>query len=93
MARRLLSILAIAFTVLAAWTVYVNVIKDDTPVRAEAERVARERAGCTAACKMTRMEGSRGVLNEQVQITFEGKSPVLITCSRPYIGFGAYACH
>jgi hypothetical protein len=92
MARRLLGFLAVVITGLVLWTVYANVIKDDAPVRAEAERVARDRAGCGSACKLTRMEGNRGAFNEQIQFVFDGKPPLLVECSRPYIGFGAYTC-
>lgn len=98
--RRAWTVILVVVLGLAAWAVYANILSDDTAVRAQAEAVARDKAGCGKDCKLSRMEGSRGLLNEQIQFTFDvpGKSPtgdkgaVLVECKRAYLAFGAYRC-
>jgi hypothetical protein len=74
------------------WSVYSNVLADDTAVRQMAETHARASAGCGAKCVVRKMEGSRGLLNEQIQFEFADGTKVLVECKRKYIGFGAYSC-
>jgi len=85
-------VFVIAFLALTAVTAYRNVFADDAAVRAKAEALARDRAGCGASCALTRTEGSRGVLTETLEYTFVHAGVITVTCRRPYIAFGDYAC-
>ena len=90
--QRIAWALVIAFLLLTMWTAYHNVFSDDAAVRAQAEKLARDKAGCGASCLLTRTEGSRGVLTETLEYTFQHAGVVTVTCRRPYIAFGDYAC-
>jgi hypothetical protein len=57
-----------------------------------AEERARATAGCGAKCVLKRMEGNRGLLNEQIQFEFADGLKILVECKRAYIAFGAYSC-
>jgi hypothetical protein len=83
-----LSLLVIAGAVAA----YMNLFSDDAAVRTQAEAVARKKVSCTEGCKMTRMEGSRGILSETISFTFSRGVSTTVTCRRQYIAVGAYAC-
>ena len=89
--RRAWTVILVVAIGVVGWAVYSNILSDDTALRAQAEVVAREKAGCGKECKLSRMEGSRGLLNEQIQFTFD-KSVVLVECRRAYVAFGAYRC-
>ena len=91
MAQRIGWALAIAFLVLCAVTAYRNVFADDSAVRAKAETLARDAAGC-GDCKATRIEGKRGVISESFEFTMQNGAGVAVSCRRPYIAFGDYAC-
>ena len=86
------------FVVLAAalgltgWMIYANVFSDDSAVRARAEQLARETAGCGAKCNLVRIDGSRGVLAERIGFNFKDVGMVAVTCRRAYLAFGDYAC-
>ena len=80
------------FLGLSIWTAYTNVFSDDTAVRARADKLAREKAGCGDACKMVRTEGSRGILEERLEYTYTRMGVVTVSCRRPYIAFGEYVC-
>jgi hypothetical protein len=88
----------IVFVVLAAvlgltgWMVYANVLSDDTAVRARAEQLARETAGCGAKCNLVHLDGSRGMFIERLGFNFKDVGMVAVTCHRAYIAFGDYAC-
>ena len=45
---------------------------------AEAEKLARATAGCGDACKLSRMEGSRGIINETISFTFQGAGAIRV---------------
>jgi hypothetical protein len=77
---------------LCLWTVYANVLSDDVAVRATAELAARAKAGCGEKCSLSRMEGSRGAFKETIEFSFRDAGTVIVTCKRPYIAFGDYAC-
>ena len=85
--------LAFAFALLAltAFTAYRNVLADDSAVRTMAEKRARDTAGC-GDCKTTRIEGKRGMLSESFDFTMQNDTAVAVSCRRPYIAFGDYAC-
>ena len=91
MLQRVSWILIIAVLVLIAWTTYRNVFADDAAVRAQAEKLAREKIGCTD-CPLTRTEGSRGILSDTLSYTFSTKGSIVVTCRRAYIAFGDYGC-
>ena len=82
----------IAFLALTVFTAYRNVFADDAAVRAQAEKAGRDKAGCGTNCRLTRTEGSRGILTETLEYTFQHAGIVTVTCRRAYIAFGDYAC-
>jgi len=84
--------IVIGLLVLVAWTAYRNVFADDSAVRARAERLARDTAGCGASCTFARLEGSRGIISETITYTLHPTGTVTVTCRRAYIAFGDYAC-
>ncbi len=91
MAQRIGWVFVIALIALMAFIVYRNVLADDSAVRAMAETLARDTAGC-GDCKATRIEGKRGVVSESFEFTMQNGAGVAVSCRRPYIAFGDYAC-
>jgi len=89
MAQRIGVALVIALIAVSAFTVYRNVLADDSAVRAMAETLAHDTCH---DCKTTRIEGKRGVLGESFEFTMQNGAGVAISCRRPYIAFGEYAC-
>jgi hypothetical protein len=90
--QRITWAIVIALLVLVAVTAYRNVFADDSAVRTRAEKLGRETAGCANDCKVTRLEGSRGMLSETLTYTFQSGATVVVKCRRAYIAFGDYAC-
>jgi hypothetical protein len=88
-AKRIGWLLGFALIALVAITVYRNVLSDDSAVRAMAQQVAH--AGC-GDCKAVRIEGKRGVLGESFEFTMQNGTGIAVSCRRPYIAFGDYAC-
>jgi hypothetical protein len=91
MAQRVGLAFVIALVALSAFTVYRNVLADDSAVRVMAETLARDTAGCHD-CKATRIEIKRGVLGESFEFTMQNGAGVAISCRRAYIAFGDQAC-
>jgi hypothetical protein len=89
---RIVTLLLVIVIGVVAWGVYSNVLSDDTAVRKLAEEHARASAGCGAKCTVRKIEGSRGLLNEQLQFEFADGAKILVECKRPYVAFGAYTC-
>ncbi|HEX5061245.1 MAG TPA: hypothetical protein VFV99_17885 [Kofleriaceae bacterium] len=92
MARTIIGAFIIAFLVLCAVTTYRNVFADDSAVRAMAEKLAHDTGGCTGDCKTTRIEGKRGVFSTAFEFTMQNGAGIGVTCRRPYVAFGDYAC-
>jgi hypothetical protein len=90
--QRVTLAIVIAFLALVAWTAYRNVFADDRAVRAQAEKLARDTAGCGASCTIARLEGSRGMLGETITFTMHPTGTITVKCRRAYIAFGDYAC-
>ena len=90
--KRALPIVVAVIVLLAVYTIWANVISDDTEVRSLADLAARAKAGCGEKCVMTKMEGSRGVLAETLEFTFKDAGVIAVKCKRPAIAFGAYKC-
>jgi len=91
-ARTIVGALIIAFLVLSAVTTYRNVFADDSAVRAMAEKLAHDTARCSGDCKTTRIEGKRGVFSETFEFQMQNGTAVGVSCRRPYVAFGDYAC-
>ncbi len=85
-------VVAAVFLLLCLWTVYANVFSNDLEVRSMAELAARAKAGCGEKCSLSHMEGSRGAFSETLDFDFRGAGTISVTCRRPYIAFGSYAC-
>jgi hypothetical protein len=90
-AQRIIWALVIALFALTGFTAYRNVFADDSAVRATAEKLARATAGC-GDCKVTRIEGRRGVFSESFGLTLQKGVGVAVSCRGPLIAFGDYAC-
>ena len=89
MAKRIGLVFVIALIALTAFTMYRNVLTDDSTVRAMAETLAHD------TChdyKTTRIEDKRDVLSESFEFTMQNSASIAISCRRPYIAFGDYAC-
>lgn len=90
--RRAFSFLTAILFVLCIWTAYANVFSDDTALRARAGELARQKAGCGDKCKLVQMQGTRGMLSEEITYTFDGLGMFVVTCRRPYVSFGDHVC-
>jgi len=84
--------LVTSFVVLSIWTAYTNVFSDDSALRARADKLAREKAGCGETCKLIRAEGKRGIYEERITFTFSRPAVVTVACHRKYIAFGGHVC-
>jgi hypothetical protein len=97
MKRRLSSLFRI-FTILLLMvsiaTAYMNVFSDDADVRARANELARKQAGCGDKCKVTNIQGNRGMFEERLEYDVEGAGAghYVVVCRRAYVAFGDYAC-
>ena len=91
-ARRIFRGLTFVLFVLCLWTIYANVLSDDTAVRAQAGDLARKTAGCGDKCKVVGINGERGMLSETITYDIDGKGQILVTCRRAFVIFGDYAC-
>jgi hypothetical protein len=90
--RRVFRAATAVLFVVCLWTIYANVLSDDTAVRAQAGQAARTTAGCGDKCKVVNMEGERGMLSEVITFTMEGKGQYVATCRRAFVIAGDYAC-
>ena len=90
--RRLFRGLTFVLFIVCLWTIYANVLSDDTAVRAQAGEAARKAAGCGDKCKVVDLHGERGMLSEVITFTMEGKGQYVATCRRSGIVFGEYEC-
>jgi hypothetical protein len=90
--RRAFSLFTAVLCVLCLWTAYANVFSDDTALRARAGDLARQKAGCGDKCKLVQMQGTRGMITEEINYTFDGLGMFVVTCRRAYVSFGEYAC-
>jgi hypothetical protein len=90
--RRVFRALTSVLFVACLWTIYANVLSDDTAVRAQAGELVRTTAGCGDKCKVVGMEGERGMISEIITFTIEGKGQYVATCRRPFVLAGDYAC-
>ncbi len=91
-ARAAVRIVTVVLFLTTAWMVFANVLSDDNAVRAIADALAREEAGCGAKCRVQNVHGSRGMIQEKLEYDMVGKPPVTVTCQRTYIAFGDYTC-
>ena len=92
MARRIFSGFTVLLFVLCLWTAYANVLSDDTAVRAQAGQLVRTAAGCGDKCRVTGMNGDRGMISETIAFDIDGKGQTVVDCRRSLIFAGEYAC-
>lgn len=78
---------------LSVWTAYANVFSDDAAIRTRAGEVARKFAGCGDGCKVTGMNGQRGMLEERIDYDIDGRGRVSVACRREFIAFGNHDCN
>ncbi len=81
-----------AFSGLVVLAVYVNVVADNAPIRAHAEDLAREHAGCGSQCHVARMQERRDVLGYHADFDIGGAGTIHITCRRAAIVVGEHEC-
>ena len=86
------SILLISILVLCIWTAYANVFSDNKALLVRAEKLARDKAGCAEKCKITGIQGSRGMLTQTISHYIQGQGTFVVSCRRAYIAFGEYNC-
>jgi hypothetical protein len=84
--------LTILLFLVTAWTVFANVLSDDTELRARAGDLARKHAGCGDKCKVTYTKIDRGMLDERFTYDIDAKGQVVVVCRRAYVIFGDHAC-
>jgi hypothetical protein len=84
----------LTFVLFAAcvWTIFANIVSDDADVRALAEKTARAKAGCNEKCKVTGINGSRGMIDETITYDIDAFGQMVATCRRAFVIAGAYAC-
>jgi hypothetical protein len=90
--RRVFRIATFVLFIVCLWTIYANVMSDDTAVRARAREAAQTAAGCGDKCSLVGMEGERGMLSEVITITIQAKGQYIVTCRRSAVIAGDYAC-
>jgi hypothetical protein len=91
-ARAALRVVTVLLFITTGWMVFANVLSDDNAVRARADALAREQAGCGTKCKVRSVHGGRGMIQEKLEYEIDGKTPVTVACQRAYIAFGDYVC-
>ena len=91
---RVFRIFTILLLLVSIWTAYMNVFADDSAVRAHANDLARKTAGCGDKCRVTGINGNRGMLDERIAYDIEGPGAgqYVVTCRRAYVIAGDYAC-
>ncbi len=92
MKRKIFSTITVILLCITAWMAWANVLSDDTALRAKANTIAREKAGCGDKCKMINMSGDRGMISTTIEYHFEDAGRFLVTCKRPQIAFGDHVC-
>lgn len=90
--RQIFRGLTIVLFVLTAWTVYANVLSDDTEVRALALTALGRAAGCGEACKVESLRGERGMFGETIAYDVVRKGPFTVVCRREYLSAGSWSC-
>jgi hypothetical protein len=82
----------IVLFLVCVWTIFANVLGDDTEVRARAEQTARAKAGCGDKCKVTGIHGSRGMIDFTATYDIDAFGQIVATCRRSFVVAGDYAC-
>jgi hypothetical protein len=90
--RRVLRFFTIVVFVTTAVAVYENVFADNAALLAEAGVLARRRAGCNEACKVSRMHADRGMIEQRMEYDVVGVGRVVVVCRRALIVLGRYTC-
>lgn len=78
---------------LCVWTIFANILSDDTELRARAAELAKKAAGCGEKCKAVAMSSERGMIHETVECTFESIGKFVVECRRTYVIAGDYECN
>lgn len=89
---RLFRVFTFLLLFVALWAAYANLFSDDTALRARANELARKEAGCGDKCKVSGMNGSRGMIDESIDFDVVGVGSFAVTCRRAYVIAGDYAC-
>lgn len=92
MGRKVFRWFTIALFLLTLVMIAMNVLGDDTEVRALARAKVGEVAGCGADCKIENLRGERGMFGETITYDVVRKGTHTIVCRRQYIAVGPWAC-
>jgi hypothetical protein len=92
MGRKVFQWFTVVLLLASLWTAYANVLSDDTDVRAKARATVNAAAGCGDECKLERLRGDRGMLDETIAYDILKHGHYVVTCRRPYVAFGDHAC-
>lgn len=90
--RKAFRYFTIVLFLVCGWTVFANILSDDTSVRAMAEKAARTKAGCGEKCRVTGIHGSRGMIDETITYDIDTLGQWTSTCRRAFVVAGDYAC-
>lgn len=74
------------------WTVYANVLSDDTDVRAKAKETVNEAAGCGKDCKHESLRGDRGMIEERIEYDILKHGHWVVVCRRAFVIAGEHTC-
>ena len=71
--RKAFRALTFVLLLVTLFTVYSNVLSDDTALRAKAGEAVRTHVGCGDKCRITYTKIDRGMLDERFTNTFDAK--------------------
>jgi hypothetical protein len=90
--RKLFQWFTVLLLLVSLWTVYANVLSDDTDVRAKAKATVNHAAGCGDDCKHESLRGERGMIEERIEYDLLRHGHWVVVCRRAMIVAGDYAC-
>ena len=92
MKRRLFQWFTVLLLIATVWMAYANVLSDDTAIRAQARVAVDTAAGCGDACRIERLAGERGMIEERIEYDVLQHGHYVVVCRRAYILAGDYTC-
>ena len=90
--RKAFRVLTFILLLVTLFTVYSNVLSDDTALRAKAGEAVRTHVGCGDKCRITYTKIDRGMLDERFTYTFDAKGNYEVVCKRAFVIAGDHEC-
>jgi len=90
--RKAFRALTFILLLVTLFTVYSNVLSDDTALRAKAGELVRTHVGCGDACRISYTKIDRGMLDERFTYTLDGKGNYEVVCKRAFVIAGDHTC-